>query len=105
MTAIPELTPEQLSAARSAATAARRARAQLKADLATGTIDFATALERAVSDDVLANLPVVSLLKAMPRVGERRAAEIMTKYDIAANRRVRGLGHRQLAGLKAEFSS
>ena len=33
-----------------------------------------------------------------------KTAEIMEKYDIAANRRVRGLGRHQVAGLKSEFN-
>jgi len=52
---------------------------------------------------VLAHVKVVDLLKAMPRVGDKRAAEIMERLEIAANRRVRGLGRHQVAGLKAEF--
>jgi ABC-2 type transport system permease protein len=41
--------------------------------------------------------------KALPRVGDKRASLVMARYDIAANRRIRGLGRHQLAGLKAEF--
>ena len=54
-------------------------------------------------DDVLAHVKVVDLLKSLPRVGERRATAVLEKLDIAANRRVRGLGRHQIAGLKAEF--
>ena len=84
---IPTLSPEQLSAAREAATRARRVRAEFKA----------------AEDDVLAHVKVVDLLKALPRVGEKRAAEIMERLDIAPNRRIRGLGRHQIAGLRAEF--
>ena len=38
------------------------------------------------------------------RVGEKRAALVMERRDIAPNRRIRGLGRHQVAGLKAEFS-
>lgn len=101
---IPELTPEQLSAARAAAASARRARADLKAQLSAGKVTFAEALDRALADDVLANMPVAALLKSMPRIGAKRAGDIMQRLDIAANRRIRGLGHKQVASLKAEFS-
>jgi hypothetical protein len=37
-------------------------------------------------------------------VGEKRAGVVMGRLDIAPNRRIRGLGRHQVAGLKAEFS-
>lgn len=101
---IPSLTPEQLQSARTAATEARRARAELKDKVRTGQMSLAQALDAAAQDDVLAHLKVVDLLKALPRVGDKRAADIMARLDIAPNRRVRGLGRHQLAGLKAEFA-
>ena len=57
----------------------------------------------AQADDVLAHVKVVDLLKSLPRVGEKRATAVMEKLDIAPNRRIRGLGRHQVAGLKAEF--
>lgn len=103
--AIPTLSPEQLQAARSAATQARRARAELKEKVRTGELDLGQALDIAAKDDVLAHVKVVDLLKAMPRVGEKRAGEIMERLEIASNRRVRGLGRHQVAGLKSEFDA
>lgn len=100
---VPQLTPEQLAAARAAASQARRARADLRAKVSNGELSLAEALDIALADDVLANLPVDSLLRALPRIGEKRAHEVMERLDIAANRRIRGLGHRQLSALKAEF--
>ena len=102
--AIPTLTPEQLQAARAAATKARRERAELKEKIRTGQLALSEALDQASTNEVLAHLKVVDLLKSMPRVGEKRAAEIMDRLEIAQNRRLRGLGRHQIAGLKAEFS-
>ena len=101
--AIPTLSAEQLQSARKAATEARRARAELKNQVRAGKLTLAKALDKAAKDEVLAHVRVVDLLKALPRVGEKRAAEIMERFDIAANRRVRGLGRHQVAGLKEEF--
>ncbi|GAB2470591.1 integration host factor, actinobacterial type [Luteococcus sediminum] len=101
--AIPTLSPEQLQAAREAATQARRARADLKEKVRSGTLTLGQALDIAAQDDVLAHVKVVDLLKALPRVGDKRAGEIMDRLEIASNRRVRGLGRHQVAGLKAEF--
>lgn len=102
--AIPSLTPEQLRSAREAATKARRCRAELKEKIRTGEYSAAQALDIAAADEVLAHVRVVDLLKALPRVGDKRAAEIMEDLQIAPNRRVRGLGRHQLAALKAELS-
>lgn len=101
--AIPTLSPEQLQSARSAATQARRARADFKNRLRRGELTLGQALDQAAGDDVLAHIKVVDLLKALPRVGEKRAAAIIERLDIAPNRRVRGLGRHQIAGLKKEF--
>lgn len=101
--AIPALSPEQLQAARSAATEARRKRAALKDDLRNGNISLSEALNRASEDEVLSNVKVLDLLKSVPRVGEKRAASIMERLEIAPNRRVRGLGRHQLTKLRAEF--
>lgn len=102
--AIPTLSPEQLQAARAAATESRRVRAALKNAVRDGSKSLSEALDECSQDDVLAHIRVIDLLKALPRIGEKRAGEIMAKHDIAANRRVRGLGRHQIAGLKAEFS-
>lgn len=102
---IPTLSPEQLSAARRAATEARRARAEFKAQVRRGELSLGQALDKAAQDDVLAHVKVVDLLKSLPRVGEVRAAEVMDRLDIAANRRIRGLGRHQEAGLREEFPS
>ena len=100
---IPQLTTEQLQAARAAATQARRQRADLKAKVRSGEFSLSAALDTASGDDVLAHVKVVDLLKSLPRVGEKRAAAVMERLDIAPNRRIRGLGRHQIAGLKAEF--
>lgn len=101
---VPSLTPEQLQGARAAATAARRHRADLKDQLRTGKLNLGAALDAAAGDDVLAHIKVVDLLKALPRVGEKRAARTMEKLEIAPNRRIRGLGRHQIAALRTEFA-
>ena len=102
--AIPSLTPEQLAAARAAATAARRARAELKQKVRTGSVSLSEAIDLALQQDVLAHMKVADLLKALPRVGEKRAADVMERLEISQNRRIRGLGRHQIAGLKDQFS-
>ena len=54
--AIPTLSPEQLQSARSAATQARRARADFKNRLRRGELTLGQALDQAAGDDVLAHI-------------------------------------------------
>ncbi|AQP44448.1 integration host factor, actinobacterial type [Tessaracoccus flavus] len=97
--AIPQLSSAQLEAARSAATEARRQRADLKDRVKSGELSFTDALDKAVDDDSLSRIKVVDLLRAIPRVGITRATEIMENLDIAPNRRIRGLGRHQISRL------
>ncbi len=101
---IPPLSDEQRQQARHAATEARRRRAEVKQHLRTGERTLADVLEQAENDDVIAHAKVIDVLKALPRVGSVRAGKVMGRLDIAANRRLRGLGKHQTAALIAEFS-
>jgi S13-like H2TH domain len=100
---IPPLSNEQRLEARHAATEARRRRAKVKQSLRTGDLSLAEVLELAEKDDVVAHTKVVDTLKSLPRVGAVRASKIMTRLDIAPNRRLRGLGKHQIAALIEEF--
>ena len=102
---IPPLSDEQRQQARNAATQARRRRAEIKQALRSGERSLAEVLELAEKDDVVAHTKVIDVLKALPRVGAVRAARVMERLDIAANRRLRGLGKHQTAALVAEFSA
>lgn len=102
---IPPLSDEQRQQARNAATQARRRRAEIKQTLRSGERSLAEVLELAEKDDVVAHTKVIDVLKALPRVGAVRAARVMERLDIAANRRLRGLGKHQTAALVAEFSA
>ncbi len=102
---IPRLSDEQLSDARKAASVARRARADLKSQLRNGEIDFLIALDRCLADETLEHIRVIDLLRCVPRMGEKRAADLMTRLSIAESRRIRGLGPNQLAALRKEFGA
>ncbi len=102
---IPPLSDEQRPQARNAATEARRRRAEVKQSLRSGERSLAEVLEQAEHDDVIAHAKVIDVLKSLPRVGAVRAARVMERLDIAANRRLRGLGRHQMAALVAEFGA
>lgn len=100
---IPPLSDEQREQARHAATEARRRRAEIKQALRRGDVTLADVLTLAEQDEVIAQAKVVEVIRSLPRVGSVRAGKVMERLDIAANRRLRGLGKHQSAGLIAEF--
>lgn len=101
--ALPQLTDEQRAAALAKAAAARKVRAELKERLKRGGTTLKQVLADAENDEALAKLKVSALLEALPGVGKVRAAALMEQFDIAASRRVRGLGERQRKALLDEF--
>lgn len=101
--ALPQLTPEQRTAALEKAAAARRVRAELKERLKKGQTSIKQVLADAEKDEALAKLKVSALLESLPGVGKVRAAQLMEQFEIAPSRRVRGLGERQRKALLDEF--
>ena len=61
-------------------------------------------LNLAETDDVIAHAKVIDVLLGVGGGGGVRATKVMQRLDIAANRRLRGLGKHQTAALIAEFS-
>lgn len=100
---LPELTPEQRSAALEKAAAARRARAEVKNRLKYSSGVLSEVIEQGRTDDVIGKLKVVSLLESLPGIGKVKARAIMADVGIAESRRVRGLGPHQAAALIERF--
>ncbi|CAM3062445.1 hypothetical protein PSET11_02689 [Arthrobacter ulcerisalmonis] len=81
------------------AAAARVTRAAAKESLKNGKRSAADIIAAAGEDDALARMRVAELLEALPGIGKVRAAAIMDQLNIAASRRVRGLGVHQRQAL------
>jgi hypothetical protein len=101
--ALPPLTPEQRAAALEKAAAARRARAELKLRLKSGSTSLAEALDSGETDDAVGKMKVVAVLEAMPGVGKVRAQKLIETLEISPARRVRGLGAKQREALLRAF--
>ncbi|WP_434994157.1 integration host factor, actinobacterial type [Arthrobacter sp. Ld5] len=93
------LTDDERTRAREKATAARAVRADIKSRLRTGKLSVADVIQNPDGDDAVGRLKVLDLLKALPGVGDVRAAAIMAEVGIAGTRRVRGLGIHQRKSL------
>ena len=98
---LPALSPEQRQAALQKAREARAARSALLAGLKAGTLTLAEVLGR--DDDLARKTKVAQVVRAVPGVGKARAAAIMERTGIPAERRIGGLGARQREHLLAEF--
>jgi transposase len=101
--ALPELTPEQRTAALEKAAIARRARAEVKNRLKYSSGALSDVVKQGQTDDIIGKLKVVSLLESLPGVGKVKARAIMAEIGIAESRRVRGLGPHQAAALIERF--
>ncbi|NMX03710.1 integration host factor, actinobacterial type [Mobiluncus mulieris] len=101
--ALPPLTAEQRAEALKKAAAARKHRAEIKADLKTRKRTLSQILAAASQDEALSKMKVVSLLEALPRVGTKTAAAVMEEIGISPARRIRGLGPNQTEELIKRF--
>lgn len=100
----PQLTDEQRRAALEKAAEARRARAEMKELLRTGSLRLSDVFARAADDKIVANTKIFAVLISLPGFGKIKAKRLMEDLGIAENRRVRGLGDRQRAKLLEIFS-
>ena len=93
--------PAPPAVASAAATQARRARAQVKRDMAFSGESLRRVIALCLEPEGanLRRMPVVELLAAMPGVGPRRADEMAERAGIAPGRRLGGLGHLQVETL------
>ncbi len=95
---LPELTPEQKARALEKAQEMRSKRAQLREQLKKGQ----TTLEEVLGsseDEVIGKMRVVYLIQSLPQVGKVTSKRIMDEIGINENRRVQGLGKRQIDAL------
>ena len=103
--ALPPLTPEQRQAALDKAAASRRERAEVKNRLKNSGASIVGVLQEGQRNEVIGKMRVVDLLQSMPGLGKVRARQVMELLGIAASRRVRGLGTKQVAALEKEFAA
>jgi hypothetical protein len=102
--AVPRRTHAQRQDALARAQQVREVQARVKQLLADGEIDLAAVLARADDADEIARMRVEAVLRALPRIGPVRSRRAMERLDIAATRRLGGLGPRQREALLREFT-
>lgn len=102
--AVPERSDDQRRAALVEAQRVRQVQAQVKQMLKTGEVTFGEVLARAEDAEEIARMRVNDVLKSLPRIGPIRARRMMERLDIAASRRLGGLGDRQRRDLLDEVT-
>lgn len=76
----------------------RSKRAELRTKLKSGAISLQEVLE-SKDDEVVAKMRVAYLIQSLPQVGKVTSKKIMEEIGINENRRVQGLGKRQINAL------
>ncbi|AHW65671.1 Hypothetical protein CGLY_16490 (plasmid) [Corynebacterium glyciniphilum AJ 3170] len=102
---LPTFTPEQRAASLQKAAETRAKRAEFTARLRTGETSGAAGLDEALGDPVLAKMRLTSFLRALPGWGKISIENFLEATGIADNRRLGGLGTRQLDEVKSAISS
>lgn len=99
----PTMTPEQHAAALEKARVVRAQRSEFTNKLAMKMITPAEALDQ-VSDPVIGRMKVKSFVGALPGYGKVKTENLMESLGIPADRRLQGLGAKQMAALKEALS-
>lgn len=98
------LSEEDRAKARAKALVSRTRRAEVKNSFSRGELGIAELLALARTEEAVGRLRVADLLESVPGVGTVRAAALMERIGISANRRLRGLGRKQQAALLEHFA-
>jgi hypothetical protein len=99
----PALSPQQRAAALAKAAEARRARAEIREALRSGSLTLAEVLDR-TDEEHIGGMKVKAALTAVPGLGKIKSFRLMDQLGIAENRRLRGLGTRQRRELLDQLS-
>jgi hypothetical protein len=89
------MTDEQRAAALAKAAEARRARAEMKELLSTGSLTLREVFEQADDDEIIAGTKIYPVIVALPGMGKVTSKRLLEEHGISETRRIRGLGSRQ----------
>lgn len=96
--AVPKISPEARAKALEKAQKVRKERAALREQMKAGKLVFKDIVAKK-DDDIVGGMRVKYVLESMPSIGKVRAKSMMEEIGIDENRKVKGLGSRQVAAL------
>ena len=97
------MTPEQRSAALEKARVVRAKRSELTKKLSMGMEDPIKVLKKS-DDPIVGRMKVKSFINALPGYGKVKTERLMEELGIPADRRIQGLGSKQMQSLKDALS-
>ena len=92
------MTDEQRANALEKAKETRRKRAEVRAKIKAGKLTAKKALAKR-DDPIIGKIKVSQFIQSFPGFGKAKAEKIMAEIGIAENRRLSGLGDKQVAAL------
>lgn len=95
---VPKISEEDRKKALEKAQKVRKERAALREEMKVGKLAMKDVIDRK-GEDIVGGMRVKYVLESMPGIGKVRAKEIMDQIGIDENRKVKGLGTRQVAAL------
>lgn len=96
--AVPKISDEDRKKALEKAQKVRKERAALREEMKAGNLTMKEVIDRK-AEDIVGGMRVKYVLESMPGIGKVRAKEIMDLVGIDENRKVKGLGSRQVTAL------
>jgi len=96
--AVPQISAEDRQKALEKAQKVRKERAAMREEMKAGKMTMQNVTDRK-AEDIVGGMRVKYVLESMPGIGKVRAKEIMDQIGIDENRKVKGLGTRQVTAL------
>lgn len=97
--AAPTMTPEQRAAALEKARVVRAARSEITTKMSMGVMSPIEVLDKC-EDPIIGRMKVKSFINACPGYGKVKTEKLMEELGVDANRRIQGLGSKQMQALK-----
>ena len=95
---VPKISEEDRKKALEKAQKVRKERAALREEMKAGKLAMKDVIDRK-GEDIVGGMRVKYVLESMPGIGKVRAKEIMDQIGIDENRKVKGLGTRQVVAV------
>lgn len=93
------MTPEQRAAALEKARVVRAARSEITTKMSMGVMSPAEVLDKS-EDPIIGRMKVKAFINAVPGFGKVKTEKLMEELGVDANRRIQGLGSKQMQALK-----
>lgn len=95
-----KFTPEQRKEFQQKAVQTRKERAETKAKIKDGTLSITDVLDKTKDNDIIGRIKLVQLFYSLPRIGKKKADELIKKLGIDPDKRLSSLKDREKEEIK-----